>query len=260
MMLIKQGLPDEGDLLLCTVSNIQFHSVFVRLDEFGGKTAMIHISEIAPGRIRNIREHVRENKKIVCKVLRIHPDRGHVDLSLRRVTENQKRIKINQIKQEQKAEKIVEIVAQELKIDPKALFAKLADAFVPKFGSIYPPFEAVVKGDADVTTWGLTEMEAKSLETAIRTRIKESAVSIMGEFKISTLAFDGVEVVKKALMEAQGVGGEATTIRYHGAGRYGVAITAENYKDAELTLKKVVDTTTSSLGKNAKIEFTRAEK
>src|SRR3989338_6765190 len=111
MLLSKQGLPEEGDLLLCTVSNIQFHSVFVRLDEFGGKTAMIHISEIAPGRIRNIRDHVRENKKIVCKVLRIHPDRGHVDLSLRRVTENQRRLKINQIKQEQKAERIVEIVA-----------------------------------------------------------------------------------------------------------------------------------------------------
>ena len=89
MLFKKQGFPEEGELVLCTVTSVQFHSVFVDIDEYG-KGGMIHISEVSPGRIRNIRDFVREGKVIVCKVLKIHPDRGHIDLSLRRVSQAQR--------------------------------------------------------------------------------------------------------------------------------------------------------------------------
>ena len=79
MLLMKQGLPEDGELVLCKVTNVQHHSVFVRMEEYG-KSGMIHISEIAPGRIRNIRDYVKEGKIVVCKVLRINEERGHVDL------------------------------------------------------------------------------------------------------------------------------------------------------------------------------------
>jgi len=108
MILRKEGYPERDELVLCTVTNVQFHSVFCKLDNYE-KSGMIHISEIAPGRIRNIKEHVKEGQKVVCKVLQINLERGHIDLSLRRVNAGQKRAKLNEIKQEQLAEKIVEI-------------------------------------------------------------------------------------------------------------------------------------------------------
>ena len=116
MLLKKQGLPEDDELVLCTVTKIHFHSVFVNLDEYN-MSAMIHISEIAPGRIRNIRDFVVEGKVIVCKVLRVDRERGHVDLSLRRVNDSQKRLKLEVIKKQQKVEKIVEQVAKQLKLD-----------------------------------------------------------------------------------------------------------------------------------------------
>ncbi|TAL53018.1 MAG: S1 RNA-binding domain-containing protein, partial [Nanoarchaeota archaeon] len=93
MLLQKKGFPPESELVLCTVTNVQGHSVFVKIEDYG-ISGMIHISEVAPGRIRNIRDYVKEGKLIVCKVLRVNKERGHVDLSLRRVTESQKRAKI----------------------------------------------------------------------------------------------------------------------------------------------------------------------
>ena len=93
MLYKKQGFPEESELVMCTVSNIQYHSVFADLDEYG-RQGMIHISEISPGRIRNIRDYVKEGKKIVCKVLRVNSERGHIDLSLRRVNEAQRKNKI----------------------------------------------------------------------------------------------------------------------------------------------------------------------
>jgi translation initiation factor 2 subunit 1 len=73
----KEGFPEEDELVICTVAEIQYHSIFVTVDEYDNISGMIHISEIAPGRIRNIRDYVKEGKVIVCKVLRINTEKGH---------------------------------------------------------------------------------------------------------------------------------------------------------------------------------------
>ena len=109
----KKDYPEEADLVLCTVSKIYPHCVFVNIDDYSGKQGMIHISEVSPGRIRNIHDYVRMGKKVICKVLRVNLEKGHIDLSYRRVTESQRRNKVNELKQEQKAEKIVEKVTED---------------------------------------------------------------------------------------------------------------------------------------------------
>ena len=147
MLLKRTGMPEEGDLLLCTVSKIYYNSVFVNLDEFPGKSGMIHISEIAPGRIRNIRDYVVEGKKVVCKVLRIDIEKGYIDLSLRRVTEGQKREKIDEIKQEQKAEKIVEHLSKELKKDLNDVYTQLSE----KLLDTYPTLFNVIESSEDLS-------------------------------------------------------------------------------------------------------------
>ena len=81
---------ESGDIVLCTVDRIVGTTVFVHIE--GDGEGSIVFSEIAPGRIRNIRDYVFPKKRIVCKVLRVSGDR--VDLSLRRVTlKEQKEIK-----------------------------------------------------------------------------------------------------------------------------------------------------------------------
>ena len=112
MLLKKQGFPQEGELVLCTVTKIFGHSVFVTVDEYN-RSGMINISEVSPGRIRNLRDFVVEGKKIVCFVLRVNQEKGHIDLSLRRVNDNQKRKKLESMQLEQKAEKMLEFVAKD---------------------------------------------------------------------------------------------------------------------------------------------------
>ena len=91
MLLKKRGYPPEDSLVLVTVTKVNPNSVFVTLDYYENRPGLIHISEISPGRIRNIRDFVIEGKKVVCKVLKIDQTKGHIDLSLRRVTEIQRR-------------------------------------------------------------------------------------------------------------------------------------------------------------------------
>jgi translation initiation factor 2 subunit 1 len=236
MLQKKQGFPETEELVLCTVTGITPHSVFCTLDEYGGRTGMIHISEIAPGRIRNIREFVQEQKKIVCKVLQINKEKGHIDLSLRRVNESQKRNKLNEIKQEQLIEKIIEHAAKQQGESPLALYSKLTEK-TQEYGTIFAAFELVAKDALNLETL-LDKKIAKTLTDAIKARIKPTIIKINGNLTLTSYAPNGIELIKETLQIAVKAGVE---VHYLGAGTYHLEVTAEDYKDAEKTLKKAIE-------------------
>ena len=100
---------EEGDIVLCTVDKIVRTNVFVHIE--GHDEGTIILSEIAPGRIRNIRNYVVPKKKIVCKVLRIK--KGNIDLSLRRVSKKEKKEKLEEVKQEKSYASIIKSVVKD---------------------------------------------------------------------------------------------------------------------------------------------------
>jgi len=109
---MQDQYPEEEELVLCTVKNILGTTVFVDLDKYG-KTGVIATSEIAPGRIRNIRDYVVPHKKIVCKVLRVDKAKGHIDLSLRRVSQKDTKEVIQHYEKEKVASTILGFVLKE---------------------------------------------------------------------------------------------------------------------------------------------------
>ena len=257
MLFKKQGFPDEGDLVLCTVTSVQFHSVFVDLDEYG-KGGMIHISEVSPGRIRNIRDFVKEGKKIVCKVLRINQEKGYIDLSLRRVNESEKRRKIDQIKREQNSEKIVEIAAGKIGLKTEELYKDISDKAAKQYSSLYEFFEASTKDRKLLDSLGIEKKQLKVLEETINQRIKPSEVEIKGKLKITSYAPNGIDIVKDALRKAEEAGKGRITINYLGSGLYRLMIRAPDYKEAEKLMKNATGDAIGVVIKNdGTAEFTR---
>jgi|TARA_B100001971_G_scaffold132295_1_gene122122 translation initiation factor 2 subunit 1 len=240
MLLNKEGFPEEGELVLCTVTKIHFHSVFVNLDEYN-RSGLIHISEVSPGRIRNIRDFVIEGRKVVCKVLRVNKEKGYIDLSLRRVNDNQKRLKISEIKQEQLAEKIVEFIAKKLDMPLTNLYKQVVEKVFKKYDSLYSCFQDVVKGEDVLRKLGVEEKVAKELEESIKLRIKEVEVEIKGDLRILSYAPNGVEIIKEALKKAENVGKEQIKITCEGSGKYRITIKSDNYKDAEKLMEKAAN-------------------
>ncbi len=257
MLYRKKGVPQEDEFVMCTVSSVQPHGVFASLDEYE-KSGMIHISEIAPGRIRNIRDYVVEGKKIVCKVLKINQEKGHIDLSLRRVNEGQRREKIDEIKQEQVAEKIVESVANKLNINIKPLYEELLQK--SNYGRLFPLFEGVVKGNIKLDDINIDNDTVKELLSIIRQRIKKPEVEIKGDLKLRSYAPNGIDIIKSALKNAEDNANGMIDIRYKGAGNFKVIIKADDYKTAEKFLKDSIDSAIGHMRKNkGEAEFVRQE-
>ena len=257
MLLRKTGLPEEDEFVLCTVTKIYFQSVFVIMDEYD-KPAMIPISEIAPGRIRNIRDFVKEGKKVVCKVLRIDTAKGHVDLSLRRVNEAQRREKLSQIKQEHLAENIVDFLAKKLKKDVKKLYGEITIKLFEKYESLYEAFEETVNGTLDLSKF-IDKKIAKELTELIKQRIKPPIVHITGDLSLISYQPDGVEIIKQGLKKGLSKV-EDVTVKYKGAGTFKVTVQAEDYKTAEKNLAKFTDQILDFMKSyNSEANFVRAD-
>lgn len=237
MLLRKQGFPEESEIVLCTVTTVRYNSVFVTLDEYG-RTGMIHISEVSPGRIRNIRDFVKEGKVVICKVLSVNREKGYIDLSLRRVNEGQRRDKVNEIKKEQKAEKILEFVAKKLKRDPKGLYDEVTGKVFTEYDLLSSCFDDIIEKKTSLEKLGVSPALVKELTEVIEQRIKPEEVSIAGKLKLISYAPDGVEVVKEAIKSGERKG---ITIKYLGAGKYKVDVIAPDYKVAEKILKESTD-------------------
>ncbi|HLC47004.1 MAG TPA: translation initiation factor IF-2 subunit alpha [Candidatus Nanoarchaeia archaeon] len=237
MLYRKQGWPEEGEFVLCTVTSVQYNMVFVRLDEYGG-VAVIHISEVSPGRIKNIRDFVKEGKKVVCKVLRVNKERQHVDVSLRRVTDIQRREKLDELKFEQRSEKILEMLAHEYKKPVEQFYKEVTEKIFVHYPNLNSCFEDVVAGVFSLDKSGLDKAVADRLQELILSKIKPPSVNIEGTLKIEIYAPDGVEIVKAGVARAAD---SDVNVTYKGGGAYRFVVTASDFKKAEELIKDKVN-------------------
>lgn len=254
MFFKKDGYPEEGELVFCTVTNVQYNSVFARIEEYRGKSGLIHISEISPGRIRNIRDYVKEGKMVVCKILRVDQGKGHIDLSLRRVNERERKQKIDERKQEQKAEKIIEALSVQVKKPAEKVYNDIASVLLPKYELLQNAFEDVVENNASLEEARVPKEYSGILESLVREKIKPKQVVIRGNIMIKTYAENGVELVRNSLSSAKQTGSNID-IKYLGAGQYSIEVNAKEYKEAEKSLKSALSAVESSLKKDKNSSF-----
>jgi translation initiation factor 2 subunit 1 len=236
----REGFPDEDDILLCTVKNVQYHSVFVSLDHYGGKQGLIHISEISPGRIRNIRDFVVEGKKILCKVLKVDPAKGHIDLSLRRVNESQKRLINDKIKQEQRAENIIDVFAEQQKINKDEAYALIAKPILEEYIFLHEAFNDVVENDLDLEKYNYKKEFIAPLIKLIKEKITPPEYEHGGILTIKIYSEDGIDCVKEALQRAAQVD-KKITLKYSGGGTYSIKAVSRDSKEAEQIVTKAVE-------------------
>ncbi len=239
----KKGLPEENSIVLCTVKKILFHSIFVELDEYENQEGMIHISEIAPGRVRNIRDYVIEGKKIVCQVLRVDLDRRQVDLSLRRVPLSLRTKKNEEYKQEIKSEKLLEYIGKELKVDLKEMYSKMGFKLIDHFGLLGIAFnEIAVHGKEVINELKFPQKEAELLVKIVQEKIKPPEVMVHATLVLQSFSEEGIEDIKHALEEGEKFSKKQeiqTNIIYVSAPNYRIEITAPEYKIAERELEEV---------------------
>jgi translation initiation factor 2 subunit 1 len=149
----------------------------------------------------------------------------------------QKRKKTDDIKREQKSEKIVELIAKTLKKDTKEFYDNISSKIFEKYEYISECFDDIVSESVNLEKLGIDANTAKVLAEVVKDKIKPVEVQIKGKLDLVSYAPDGAEIIKDALKKAEAID-KNVIIKYVGAGKYSVTVTASDYKEAEKLLEK----------------------
>jgi len=246
----KPEWPENGDLIIATIESVTDYGAYAKLDEFN-KRGLLHVSEISSSWIRNIRDFVREGQKVVLKVLRVDSEKGHIDLSLRRVTKRERIEKIMSWKKERKGETLFREVATKVGLTVDELYQQAGEKIDEKFG-IYEGFEkAVNDGSEALIKIGVPEKIAIAIAEVGEDRIHVKMVKVKGILEIRCMKPNGVKIIKKAFAAAKAEKICASAVKFYviAAPKYSIEARAENYKKAEEIFQKAAQSVVTKITK-----------
>jgi len=238
--------PEVGDIVLCTVDRIAGTTVFVNI-EGSPEQGYISLSEIAPGRIRNIRDYVVPGKRIVCKILKI-TNQG-IYLSLRRVKLKEKNEFNEELRKEKSSKALIKTIVGEnaenvinsIKQDHESLVDLLEDSKEdPKLLEKYTSKEEA----------------AKIIKILLEKKQKDTIIT--RTIKLSSKADNGILLIKEILTAAAKECADCKT-SYLAAGKYLLKAKTQNPKKTDQELDKVMENL-EKLSKEKDCEFKELEK
>jgi len=238
------GWPEPGDLVVGKVDEITDFGVFVDLEEYENKRGLAHISEVASGWIKNVRDHVRVGQTVVAKVLDVNESSQQIDLSIKDVNEHQRKEKIQEWKNEQKADNWMLLALGE-DVDDET-YGAVANGLLAEFDSLYDAFEeAAIHGEEALDDTDLDSEEVDAIVETARENVSVPYVNVTGYVDLECPSPDGVDAVKEALKAAEGNGEIPMEIElsvsYVGSPEYRIKVRAPDYKTAERELEASAD-------------------
>jgi translation initiation factor 2 alpha subunit (eIF-2alpha) len=230
---------EEGDFVLCTVDRIIGTVVFVKIEGLPENIeGNIVVSEIAPGRIRNLRDYVVPKKKIVCKVLRIDPN-GNINLSLRRVSQKEAKEVMERYGEERS---YISILRSLVEKDFEKILQKIEET-----ASVYDFISQAKENPKPLENLVGKENTKKILD--IVSEQKKKNFESKREINLTTTNPHGIEIIKNILTSIKNV-----KISYIAAGRYSIQAEDSDPKISGNKLRQAL-VQIEEQAKKAKIEF-----
>ncbi|MBI1661979.1 MAG: translation initiation factor IF-2 subunit alpha [Nitrosopumilus sp.] len=253
-----QEMPEQGEIVLATVTKVMDHGAYVTLDEYDNLQGFLHISEIAPGWIRSVNRFVKDGERKVLLVKKVNPQRGDIDLSLKQVSKDQKKQKLKEVKKFEKGKTLLQNVQEKAKLSDDDV-EKLEDSIYSKYDSVYDAFIEIGRNGINSVKELKIPKKTASVIEEICGKIKLPSVEIRGIMEITNSKSDGIEIIKKTLLDE--LKKDSTIdITYLGAPKYRLSITSEDFKSAEKSLKPIIADIQSNIEKKkGSFKFTREE-
>ncbi|QSG06899.1 translation initiation factor IF-2 subunit alpha [Halapricum desulfuricans] len=238
------GWPEPGELVVGRIDEIEDFGVFVDLLEYEDKRGLVHVSEVASGWIKNVRDHVNPDQRVVAKVLDVDESSQQIDLSLKDVNDHQRKDKIQEWKNERKADNWMEQSFGEDITDEQ--YAAVGNELLAAFGSMYAGFEeAAIRGSEALEDTDLDDDEIEAIVETARENVSVPYVEVTGYVDLQAFGSDGVDAIKAALQAAEGNGDVPEEVElevtYVGSPEYRIRVKAPDYKTAESELEDSAD-------------------
>ena len=239
MMLMPKltNVPPPSTLVIVQVAKIMQFGAYCKLVEYDDTEAFLPLREISSGWIKNIHEFLHQGQKLVCKVIYIDRDKGTIDISLKKVTPKDSKVKINAFNLEHRLNAIFLQAVKKAGEDRRK--EALSSGTISEFGS-YTSLVTDALGDTDrFKASQLPQKVKEALVSILEASRKVKNRTVSYTVKLSTTnTQSGITELNKILSHAEKLG---VSITYISAPQYRMVAEGADYAEAENKIKRAVD-------------------
>jgi len=202
----EQKYPEVDEVVMVNVCQIAEMGAYVKLLEYDGQKGMILMSEFSRKRIRSINKLVRVGRSECVIVTRVDQDKGYIDLSKRRVLQEDIKRCEEKYSKAKTVNQILRHVGELLDYEDnkmlEELYKKTAWVFDKKYqssGGSHEMFKDAAQKPEVLDELEIDEHTKEVLLKNIKRRLTPQAVKVRADVEVLCYAYEGIDAVKKAL-------------------------------------------------------------
>ncbi|KAI0524366.1 hypothetical protein KFK09_003733 [Dendrobium nobile] len=225
--------PEVDTAVMIQVKSIAEMGAYVSLLEYNNIEGMIPFNELSRRRIRSVNSLIRVGRQEPAMVVRVDRDKGYIDLSKRRVSEEDVHACEERYNKSKLVHSIMRHVSETVGIDLEDLYIHIGWPLYRKFGHAFEAFKLIVS-DPDSVLEPLTKevkevgsdgQEVTKVEPALTEELKDALVKnirrrmtpqplkIRADIEMKCFQFDGVLHIKEAMRKAEAAGNDDCLVK-----------------------------------------------
>jgi len=246
----ENKFPEVEECVVVEVKSIEQMGAYVSLKEYNEIEGMILLSELSRRRIRSINKIIRVGKLEVVVVLRVDKEKGYIDLSKRRVTDEEI-AKCEQRYQKAKAvHLIMRHVAAVTQINLEEIYTKIAWPLYRKHGHAYDALKLSLSNPKILDDLQLEQTIRDALIKNIQRRLTPQPVKVRADIEVTCFHYEGIDAIKEALRAGAKINNDDNIkIKLVAPPLYVIVTTSMNKDEGIQLLDKSIDSIRKELEK-----------
>lgn len=193
----KDRYPKQGEVVIGKISSINDDVLIMNLLEYGDVSGLILSGELSKKKVKSIAQLTKVGNVEVCQVLKVEEAKGFIDLSLKRVSEEDKKLCKENFSRAKLAYQIVSKACKMSNESIKHIYETWAYDKEEKYGSLFA-FFAYAKNNPDILD---SEPNGEFYKKVIEEQFQASSFKVRVEIDV-TCAKGGVQAIKDAFGKA----------------------------------------------------------
>ncbi|PWA70131.1 eukaryotic translation initiation factor 2 subunit alpha [Artemisia annua] len=222
----ESRFPEIDTPVMIQVKSIGDVATHVSLLEYNNIEGMILLSDLSRRRIRSVGSLIKVGRIEPAMVLRVNAEKGYIDLSKKRLSEQDVQICEERYSKSKMVHSIMRHVAETMNVDLEDLYIHVGWPLYRKYGHAVEAFKLIVNNPDSVlgpltreikeigpdgkevtkVVPALSEDVKDALVSNIRRRMTPQPLKIRADIEMKCFEFDGVLHIKEAMRKAESVG------------------------------------------------------
>jgi translation initiation factor 2 subunit 1 len=245
--MVKEGkrIPKVGELVIAQISKIMPFGAYCKLPEYDNLEVFLPIKEVSSGWIKNIHEFIHEGQKVVCKVIYYDVNRDSIDVSVKKVTPQDSKQKINTYNLEKRLGALFLQAVRTSGLESQK--NETIQTALDEFGGYTNLMRNAADKTKEFTDSKLSKKLKEALLKLLDTSKKKKRYVVSYIMRLSTYNTKSGATEMRGILSA--IKANDVDVQYISAPKYHLMAEGTDYSDAESKIRKATEIVNSKLKK-----------